>query len=55
MSKIKYRMNLTSQEIKELEQIIGKQSIAQNIAKRAKIIIKANVEIKGNQEIGHLR
>lgn len=51
MSKSKYRINLTTKEISELEQIIRKQNTPQNIAKRAKIIVKANFEIKGNREI----
>ena len=51
MSKNKYRINLLSKEIKELEEIIRKQRSPQNIAKRARIIIKANEEMKGNREI----
>lgn len=51
MSKSKYRINLTTKERSELEEIIRKQNSPQNIAKRAKIIVKANVEIKGNREI----
>lgn len=51
MSKQKYRINLSVKETRELEEIIRKQSTAQNIAKRARIIIKANDEMKGNREI----
>ena len=51
MSKNKYRINLLSKEIKELEEIIQKQRSPPNIAKRARIIIKANEEMKGNREI----
>lgn len=51
MIKKKYRINITTKERMELEKIIGKQTSPQNIVKRAKIIVKANVEIKGNREI----
>lgn len=51
MSKKKYRINLYVKEIRELKKIIRKQSTAQNIAKRARIIIKANDEMKDNREI----
>jgi putative transposase len=47
----KYRINLTRYEKAELERIIRKQTIAQNQARRARIIRLANEEAQTNQEI----
>jgi transposase len=51
MGSPKYRINLTSIELKKLEQIIRTQTAPQNEVKRAKIIIMANEEGKTNKEI----
>jgi len=47
----KYRINLTIQERQELEALIRQQKAAQNIVRRAQIILLANGEWKSNDEI----
>ncbi|MCP4887093.1 MAG: IS630 family transposase [Planctomycetaceae bacterium] len=47
----RYRINLLESERRTLEELIRKQSAAQNIVKRARIILMANGEGKTNQEI----
>ena len=47
----KYKIELKKEEQEELEQLIRKQSTAQNIAKRAKIILMANDGTYKNKEI----
>jgi transposase len=54
MGSPKYRINLTSQELEKLEQIIRTQTAPQNEVKRAKIIIMANEEGKTNKEISEI-
>jgi len=51
MGRSKYRQSLTEKEISELEQIIRKQTTPQNIARRARIINRANFERKTNRAI----
>ena len=47
----KYRINLTGNEIEQLEQLIRKHSTPQNKVRRAKIILLANEEARSNKEI----
>ncbi|MEA3484021.1 MAG: IS630 family transposase [Pseudomonadota bacterium] len=47
----KYRIDLTSHEEAELQQLIRRHSTAQNIAKRARIILLANRDKLSNKEI----
>lgn len=47
----RYRINLLESERRTLEELIRKQSAAQNIVKRARIILMGNGEGKTNQEI----
>ena len=47
----KYRTELTSQEEAELQQLIRRHSTAQNIVKRARIILLANRDKLTNKEI----
>lgn len=47
----KYRVPLTESEKAELEQVVRKHSTAQNVVKRARIILLANGEGRSNQEI----
>lgn len=39
MKNLKYKINLSKQEKEELNRLVRKQSISQNIAKRAKVIL----------------
>lgn len=52
MRSAKYKIKLSEEEKKELEQLTRKHSTAQNIAQRAKIILMANEKIR-NVEISH--
>lgn len=47
----KYRINLTIYERQELEALIRRQNTAQNIVRRAQIILLANGECKSNDDI----
>lgn len=47
----KYRVPLTESEKAELEQLVRKHSTAQNVVKRARIILLANGEGQSNKEI----
>ena len=47
----KYRVELTEDEKAELERIVRKHSTAQNVVKRARIILLANGERQSNREI----
>ncbi|CAA6824358.1 MAG: Unknown protein [uncultured Sulfurovum sp.] len=49
---MKYKINLTEKEKSDLEKVVRKQSISQNIAKRAKIILMADGREITNLEIG---
>jgi len=51
MRPLKYKIKLSESEKEELEKIIRKQTTAQNIAKRARIILMANSEEYTNREI----
>ena len=50
-AKTRYRVNLLASERRELEELIRKQTTAQHIAKRARIILMANGDGATNQEI----
>jgi len=54
MRPIKYKIELTAEEREELERLVKKQSTAQNIAKRARIILMADESIKNNNEIAQV-
>lgn len=54
MRPIKYKVELTTEEREELERLVKKQSTAQNIAKRARIILMADESIKNNNEIAQV-
>lgn len=47
----KYRVPLAESEKAELEQLVRKHSTAQNVVRRARIILLANGEGRSNQEI----
>ncbi len=47
----RYRINLLESERRKLEELIRKQTTAQHIAKRARIILMANGDGATNQEI----
>jgi len=47
----KYKIELSESEKEELEKIISKQTTAQNIAKRARILLMADSEEYTNREI----
>lgn len=51
MRTAKYKIELSKEEEQALEQLVRKQTIAQNIAKRAKIILMANDKRYKNKEI----
>ena len=51
---VKYKVELTAEEREELEGLVKKQSTAQNIAKRARIILMADESIKNNNEIAQV-
>ena len=51
MRPLKYKIELSKSEKEELEKIISKQTTAQNIAKRARIILMANSKEHTNREI----
>ncbi|RLA73178.1 MAG: helix-turn-helix domain-containing protein [Epsilonproteobacteria bacterium] len=51
MRPLKYKIELSESEKEELEKIIRKQTTAQNIAKRARIILMANSGEYTNREI----
>ena len=54
MRPLKYKIILTEDEKSELKRLIKKQSTAQNIAKRARIILMADEARKKNIEIAHI-
>lgn len=54
MRPIKYKIELTIEERDELERLVKKQSTAQNIAKRARIILMANEYKNKNTEIAQV-
>jgi transposase len=51
MRPLKYKIELSKFEKEELEKIVSKQTIAQNIAKRARIILMADSGEHTNREI----
>ena len=51
MRPLKYKIELSESEKEELKRIISKQTTAQNIAKRARIILMANSGEHTNREI----
>lgn len=51
MRPLKYRVNLTPYEEAELQQLLRKHSTAQNIVRRARIILLANGNKLSNKEI----
>ena len=51
MRPLKYKIELSESEKEKLEKIISKQTTAQNIAKRARIILMANSKEHTNREI----
>ena len=51
MRPLKYKIELSKFEKEELEKIISKQTTAQNIAKRARIILMAHSGKHTNREI----
>ena len=51
MRPLKYKIKLSESEKEELKRIISKQTTAQNIAKRARIILMANSKEHTNREI----
>ena len=48
---MKYKINLKEKDKSELEKVVRKQSVSQNIAKRARIILMANGQKITNLEI----
>ena len=51
---MKYKINLTEKEKSDLERVVRKQSIRQNIAKRARIILLADGQKITNLEIARM-